>query len=373
MHDHGVELDPPTGRKVARILSAIVIPLALATLIGLIWLWPTDSPAGTVDAMGEQVRIELGTVTSIEGGDAMTSPEVRMHLDKEDLEVPLHVPPEIALSGMGVGDRVKAIFNPVGLDNGAPYIFWDYERTVPLALLAACYLLVVGLVARWKGLAAVAGLGLSLAVVMFFMLPALLAGSSPLGVILTGAGAMMFASIYLAHGISVRTTTAVLGTAAGLLVTIVLAHLVTDRASLSGAWSADAGMLVSYGLRLDHILMCGMVLAGLGALNDVTITQVSTVWELRLANPAASAASLFRQGMIVGRDHIASTVYTLAFAYVGTALPLLLAAALVDRSLLDTLTAAQVAEEIARTLVASIGLILAIPLTTAIAARLARA
>lgn len=372
MHQHHAELDPPAAKKVAKVLAAIVVPLALATLLGLIWLWPTNSPAGTVSATGEQVRIELGTITSFDaGGDA--GPEVMMRLDAEGIEVPLHVPPEIASAGMGEGDRVKAIFNPVGLEAGAPYIFWDYERTVPLALLAGLYLLVVALVARGKGLAAVAGLGLSLAVVMFFMLPALLAGSSPLGVILVGSGAMMFASIYLAHGISVRTTTAVLGTAAGLIITIALAQVATSSANLSGAWSADAGMLVSYGLRLDQILMCGMVLAGLGALNDVTITQVSTVWELRSANPQAPASTLFRQGMTVGRDHIASTVYTLAFAYVGTALPLLLAASLVDRSLLETLSAAQVAEEIVRTLVASIGLILAIPLTTAIAARLARA
>ena len=117
--------------------------------------------------------------------------------------------------------------------------------------------------------------------------------------------------------------------------------------------------------------LCGMLLAGLGALNDVTITQVSTVWELHAANPAMSRRRLFTQGMAVGRDHIASTVYTLAFAYVGTALPMLMAAALMQRSTVDLLQVAQISEEIARTLTASVGLILAIPLTTVIAAWLA--
>jgi uncharacterized membrane protein len=122
---------------------------------------------------------------------------------------------------------------------------------------------------------------------------------------------------------------------------------------------------------MSSLLLCGMVLAGLGALNDVTITQVSTVWELHVANPSLRRRRLFAQGMAVGRDHIASTVYTLAFAYVGTALPMLMAASLMQRSFVDLLQVNSIAEEIARTLTASIGLILAIPMTTAIAALLA--
>lgn len=126
------------------------------------------------------------------------------------------------------------------------------------------------------------------------------------------------------------------------------------------------------GLRLQDLLLCGIVIAGLGALNDVTITQASAVWELHAADPAMPRRRLWLGGIRIGRDHIASTVYTLAFAYVGTALPLLLMAASYDRGLADTLMAGEIAEEVVRTLVSSIGLVLAIPATTAIAAALVR-
>lgn len=372
MHEHS-ELEPVQRRRVRRWLASIVIPLALATLIGLVVLWPGDSPAGTVPLTTEGSSLESGVVTEIGDTDEYGATEVRMELtSKNNADVPVHVPLEIVEHGLDVGDKIRVMFTPSALDSGVPYVFFDFERGLPLGLLAALYILVVGLVARGKGLAAVAGLALSLAVVVFFLLPALLSGTNPFWTIVVGAGAMMFASIYFAHGISVRTTTAVLGTFGGLIVTAFLAWLAVDQINLTGTLSDEALSLMGYGIRLDHILTCGIILAGLGALNDVTITQVSAVWELHNANPSATAAQLYKQGMTVGRDHIASTVYTLAFAYVGTALPLLMTATLMERGFFDTLTAGEIAEEIVRTLVASIGLILAIPLTTGIAARLAR-
>lgn len=224
------------------------------------------------------------------------------------------------------------------------------------------------IVARGKGLAAVLGLGVSLAVVAAFMLPALMAGKSPIMVVIIGAVSMMFTSIYLAHGISIRTTTAILGTLGGLLITGVVAWISIDSINLTGTYGEESvGLYSQLGyLRMDQILLCGMILAGLGALNDVTITQVSTVG-ITCCQPSARRRKIFRQAMIIGRDHIASTVYTLAFAYVGSALPLLMSATLVDRGFVDFLMIGQVTEEIVRTLVASVGLVLAIPMTTAIA------
>ena len=119
------------------------------------------------------------------------------------------------------------------------------------------------------------------------------------------------------------------------------------------------------------MFLAGVIISGLGALNDVTITQASSAWELRAAMPSASRLEVFTATMRIGRDHIASTVYTLAYAYIGSALPLLMYASTINRSLLDTLASGEIAAEIFRTLVASIGLVLAIPLTTAIAAALA--
>ncbi len=157
------------------------------------------------------------------------------------------------------------------------------------------------------------------------------------------------------------------------MLTVLLALWGTDAAHLTGDVDETARLLASRThIDLQTLLTCGMVIAGLGVLNDVTITQASSVWELHAANPLLSRTRLFTGGMRIGRDHIASTVYTLAFAYAGTALPLILAAALMDRAVLDTMLSGEIAEEIVRTLISSIGLVLAIPATTAIAAALCR-
>lgn len=372
-HSHGpLDLAPADRRRVRAVLTAIVLPLALLTIAGLAMLWPRgETLVGSVPLNADGIEYVTGPVTSIGDTDELGQTPVTMDID--GVEVPVHVPQDVVENGLNIGDNIKAIFSAAGIDGGTPYIFTDFERGMPLIILVACYVIAVGLVARGKGLAALVGLSASLAVVALFMLPALMEGNNPLLVVLIGAGAMMFSSIYLAHGISIRTTTAVLGTFGGLIITGIAAWLSVGANNLTGTITDDAQGLIGQlpGLDMSLILVCGMILAGLGALNDVTITQVSTVWELHAANPSSPRRRIFRQGMIVGRDHIASTVYTLAFAYVGTALPLLMSAALVDRGFIDLLTVGQIAEEIVRTLVASIGLVLAIPMTTAIATLLA--
>ncbi len=355
------------------ILAALVVPLALATMILLVVMWPRgESPIGSIPIYSNGVELETGVITSI--GEMDESGQTPVKMVTSGVEVPVYVPYDIVLNGLSVGDEIRASFHPHALGIGTPYVFSDFVRTVPLVILVGIYLLSVLIVARLKGLMAMVGLGVSLAVVGMFILPALILGGEPLPVILVGAAAMMFASIYLAHGISIRTTTALLGTFGGLLITLVLVLWAVDALRLTGTSDEHSLFLMGElpGLNMSSILLCGMLLAGLGALNDVTITQVSTVWELYAANPAASRRRLFMQGMAVGRDHIASTVYTLAFAYVGTALPVLMAASLMQRSFVDLLQVSQITEEIARTLTASVGLILAIPITTAIAASLAR-
>lgn len=359
-------------RKVRWILAALVLPLAIVTAVLLIVMWPRgESLVGSVPINATGVERTSGVITSI--GEMDETGQTPITMETDGAEVPVHVPYEIVQNGLAVGDNIWATFNPHAIDTGTPYVFSDFVRTVPLAVLAGIYLLSVLIVARLKGLMAMVGLGVSLGIVGVFILPALMSGSQPLAVILVGAAAMMFSSIYLAHGISIRTTTAVLGTFGGLLITLGVSLWAVDSMRLTGTSSDDALVLMGEipGLDMSSILLCGMLLAGLGALNDVTITQVSTVWELHAANPAMARRRLFTQGMAVGRDHIASTVYTLAFAYVGTALPILMSAALMQRSTVDLLQVSQISEEIARTLTASVGLVLAIPITTAIAAWMA--
>ena len=207
------------------------------------------------------------------------------------------------------------------------------------------------------------------------MLPALLEGQPALPVALAGASAIMFGVLYFAHGFSARTSTALLGTLFGLGITALLTTWAVSAAYLTGIGDENTYQLINVSdkLSISGIITCGLIISGLGVLNDVTITQSSAVWELYELAPATTARNLFTSAMRIGRDHIASTVYTIAFAYAGAALPVLILVMLYDRPLLDALTSGQLAEEVVRTLAASIGLVLAVPVTTLLAVLVVKA
>jgi uncharacterized membrane protein len=373
-HQHGddLALSGPAARRARWILATLVVPLIVLTLVGMVRLWPSEETAiGSLPVTAAGSQFVFGTVAEVTD---VPGEEVRLALDEEQAVIPVQVPPEILEQGVAVGARMKVMFIADAMGSGSPYVYVDYVRTTPVLLLAGLYALVVVLVAGRRGLAAILGLVVSLGVVVYFVLPALLAGEPPLLVALVGSSAMMLAAVYVAHGISIRTTTALVGTIVGLVITTLLASWGTGAGHLTGTATEGSYQLTVLvpGLSLQALLLCGIVIAGLGALNDVTITQASAVWELHASAPGTSARTIFSRAMRIGRDHIASTVYTLAFAYVGAALPTLLLVALYDRSLLDTLTAAEIAEEVVRTLVSSVGLVLAIPVTTAIGAVVVR-
>ncbi|MDO4666093.1 MAG: YibE/F family protein [Actinomycetaceae bacterium] len=370
-----------TSKSLIVALTAIVVPLIVATLVGLVLLWPAKSPVRSLPAMAPGVKMVTAKVTSThEHFCHLSDPEFRQQesvcakvtsgANKGD-EVAVAVPPEVHRA-LHVGTTIKASYDSRATGNF--YGYWDANRSLPMALLIGLYLVLVVGIARWRGMAALLGLVFSSAVLLFFVMPALMAGKPALPVTLVGISAMLVASVYCAHGISVRTTTALLGTYGGIVVTAALSYTLIPAATLSGASSDDS--LLIFGLlpkaNLQAFLICGVILAGLGVLNDVTITQASATWELYLTDPQQSRSQLFARSMRIGRDHIASTVYTLAFAYAGTAMPTLILALMVQRGGWDLATSASIAEEIIRTLIASVGLLLAIPLTTLVATLLVR-
>lgn len=379
MHQHvaSAALSEPARRRARLGLAAIVIPLLVATLVATWWLWPGESPLiGSRQLFSPDQPPAVAKVVAQPTTTAgVTTAQIELtEGEYAGTQTTMQVPAEIAAHSINPGDQVRVVFFPEQIDSGSPYVFYDFIRTSPMLWLAAGYLLVVALVSRIRGMAAVVGLLASLGVIVFFVIPALMAGSPPVGVALAGSSLMMFFAVYLAHGISIRTTTALLGTFGGLAVTLGVGFWALHAAHVTGTQSESGQFLHTAlpGVRLGDLILCGVVIAGIGALNDVTITQASAVWELHAANPKASKHELWRGGMRIGEDHIASTVYTLAFAYVGTALPVLLLAAMIDRPFVQVLGAGEIAEEIVRTLVSSIGLVLAIPLTTAIAVALVR-
>ncbi|VTR78842.1 YibE/F family protein [Cellulomonas hominis] len=349
----------------------LLLAVALAvTVAGLVLLWPSGDDRPTLDTTPEgssyaEVTVtDVGLLADAEGGPALLAETG----DGESITV--QVAPE-QLDVLEAGDTIRVLALPQAT-GAAPYVFVDVVRGPPMALLAAVLAVLVLAVARLRGLGALVGLGVSVGGILWFTVPALLEGRPALPVALVTASALMFVLLYVAHGVSVRTSTALLGTLGGLLATGALAVWATGATHLDGLTGEHALDLRSLAPEADlrGVLLCGMVLAGLGVLNDVTITQASAVWEMRALSPASTRRELFAGGMRIGRDHIASTVYTVAFAYLGAALPLVLLVAMSDRTLLDSLSSGEIAEEVVRTLVGSIGLVLAIPLTTAVAAAL---
>ncbi|MCB2413296.1 YibE/F family protein [Demequina sp. TTPB684] len=353
---------PRASERTTTILSVIVGVIIFVTLWGAAAVWPDDfSFRGSLDALGEGSTWVSATIESV-AEDGSATAMVKGEEGAYVKPISTFDDPTIVLQP---GDKVRALELPTG-ELG----FSDFERSSPMLALFIAYVIVVLAVARWRGLGALLGLVVAFGVVFFFTIPALFDGGNALVIgLVTGSGAL-FALLYMAHGPNARTTTAYLGTLAGLAVTTVLAWWAVDASKLMGFWSENRTHLEFFerGVSLQGILLSGIVLAGLGVLNDVTVTQASAVWELRAVRPDLGWVALYLRGMRIGRDHIASTVYTIAFAYVGAALPTLMFISLYGTSLGFTLTSSDIAEEVVRTLVGSIGLVLAVPLTTAIGA-----
>nr|WP_167995857.1 YibE/F family protein [Arthrobacter pigmenti] len=383
-----------TRRRANLLLAAVLVPLGIITIIGMFLLWPTGNQSevavpspfatapGTSMDVGTVQRVVLEDCPSSQptvdaGGEAQQCQVAYTLPDAGGSAVPVELNPEVARSGqVDPGDSIRYL-NLEGVISGAgaPYIFVDFVRTLPMAALAVLYAVVVVSVARWRGLRAIIGLVGALVVLAQFVLPGLVEGKPPLLLGLVGSVVIMIGVLYFAHGFSARTSTALLGTIFGLGITALLAAWATDTANLTGVGSDSSSALINAApeVSLSGIILCGLIISGLGVLNDVTITQSSAVWELYELAPHTPTRRLFAGAMRIGRDHIASTVYTIAFAYAGAALPLLLLVSLQDSSLVESLTSGELAEEVLRTLVGSIGLVLAIPVTTLVAVLVVKA
>ncbi len=248
------------------------------------------------------------------------------------------------------------------------YSFYDYERAWPLAALAAVFAVVVVAIAGWRGLRALIGIVVAFGVLVVFMLPALRDGAAAIPVALVASSLILYAVLYLAHGVSLRTSAALLGTLTSLILATALSWGAIELTQLTGLSEEENNAVATYlgGVSITGLLLAGFIIGSLGVLNDVTVTQASTAFEL--AEHSDSRREVFFGAMRVGRDHIASTVYTLVLAYAGSALPLLLLFSVANRSLGDVLVSESVAIEIARSAVGGIALALSVPLTTAIAA-----
>lgn len=367
--------------RLRRQLFAGVIALGLVAVTGVILWWPTGEAPALYGEDGAPDFVDA-TVTEARPGDCPG-------LEFEDVTMPCQQITARVTTGPNTGDLAEVSiyiteqsvptlevdqkivlrsFQAPGQD--AQYSFGELQRSPQLWLLIAAFALVVVLFGRWHGLRALLGLGASLWLLVAFLIPSLLRGNPPVGVAIAGGFVIAGVAVYVAHGARITTTVAFLGTVTSVVVIAVLAALAVSFANLTGLDEGAAGTLSLSADTIDlrGLLIAGIVVGALGVLDDVTVTQVAAVVELRKANPELRGFELYRSAIRIGRDHVAAVVNTLVLAYAGASLPLLLFFAQSDTPFARVATSQIVAVEIVRTVVGSIGLVLSVPVTTALAA-----
>ncbi len=257
------------------------------------------------------------------------------------------------------------------MDGFEEVVFRDVERRPQLFLIAGFMILLVIAFAGWQGVRSILSLILSMGAILFILVPALLAGYSPAWVSLGVSAAILFVILFFTHGFRPHVIIAFFGTLSAVAVTCVMAWWSVNSLRLTG-FSSDATVFLNFatggGLDFTGLLLGSMIIGLLGVLDDVSITQASVVHELRRANSALSMIELYKRAIAVGRDHIGSLVNTLALAYVGASLPLVLLFARANSDWLLAVNQEIIAAELLRIIIGSIGLILAVPFTTALAA-----
>ncbi|MEU0217124.1 YibE/F family protein, partial [Streptomyces sp. NPDC006265] len=395
-HNHGPAT--PVSQHLRKVIAAILIPFAAAVLVGLAVLWPGGAPSHERTGVGFDRQTQEATVTEVvevsckeagasgvpptgdtstaEGSSAVqqekgTCKRATIRVDSGDdkgrtfTEI---VQPDQSRQ-LHEGQEVVVAYEP-SAPKDLQYSVTDINRRLPMGLLAGIFAIAVVVVGRLRGVMALVALAISFMVLNFFILPAILQGSNPLVVAVVGASAIMLIALYLCHGLSARTSVAVLGTLISLLLIGVLGSVFIDWAALTGNTDDNTGLIHGLYPTIDMsgLLLAGVIIGSLGVLDDVTVTQTSAVWELHEANPSMGWRGLYRAGIRIGRDHIASVVNTLVLAYAGAALPLLLLFSIAQSSVGTVANSELVAEEIVRTLVGSIGLVASVPVTTALAA-----
>ncbi|MCL8011151.1 YibE/F family protein [Streptomyces sp. AS02] len=397
-HSHAHGPAAPVSQHLRKVIAAILIPFAAAVMVGLVVLWPGGAPSHERTGVGFDRQTQQATVTKVvevsckdvgasgvpptggtstaEGSAAVqqengTCKKATITVDtgKDKGRTFTEIVQPDQSRQLEEGQEVVVAYEP-SAPKDLQYSVTDVNRKFPMALLAGIFALAVVVVGRMRGVMALVALAISFLVLTFFILPAILQGSNPLVVAVVGASAIMLIALYMCHGLSARTSVAVLGTLLSLLLIGLLGSGFIDWAALTGNTDDNTGLIHGLypSIDMSGLLLAGVIIGSLGVLDDVTVTQTSAVWELHEANPTMGWRGLYRAGIRIGRDHIASVVNTLVLAYAGAALPLLLLFSIAQSGVGTVANSELVAEEIVRTLVGSIGLVASVPVTTALAA-----
>ena len=369
-------LEPERVRLLRALPVILVVVLAVVVVVGVVLLRPTGVDRPDLSEIGINSQVYGAVVTDVVEAPCETGPDLTCAAVTFRLEEGPDAGGDFATSfvvaetapRLGVGDRVVLGYQP-GADPAFRYSYLDRERRPVLIWLAVLFAVVVVAMGRMRGVAALVGLLGSVVVLLQFIIPAILDGRNPVLVAVFGSAAIAYLALYAANGFTRMTTVALLGTLAALALTALLSWIVISVAHFTGLTEEESFIITIAGhFDLTGLILAGVVLGALGTIDDITVTQASTVWELHAVRPDLGRAGLFRSGLKVGRDHIGSTVNTLLLAYAGASMPLLLFFVLANQSIGTILNSEIVAVEVVRTLVGSIGLVSAVPLTTWLAA-----
>ena len=359
-------------RQVVVMGGGILLILAI-----LAWL-PDITPRGATGLISDRAHARVVSVTPATDESAPLA--VIAYVDGvragQQVQAQVEGPSgQLQLPDYQAGDEVIVAID-VDPDGGQAVAIIDRWRLPLLRNLVGAFAIVTIFVAGWRGIRALVSLALTLVLTVKILIPALLAGWNPVALAVSLGTLITVASFVLTQGLNRQVLAAVLGTVIGLVVTGILAVLVTQAARFTIAQGSEQivyiEQLTQGRIDLSGLLLAAVIFGGLGVLNDVAISQAATVDELRAVSPTMPRQELYRRTMNVGIAHLAATVNTLVFAYLGAALPLLVLLALQVESLDLTINQEIIAVEVVRALVGSIGILLAVPATTAIAAWMAQ-
>lgn len=366
-----------------RWMLGVIAPLAVLSLVAMVWLWPDPIPE---PEGAERLPQVTGTIAAIEREEcAETLPDDvngcgTAYVDLEDPslapdaeggELEVRLPNGPGAPEVGEGDAVVLISTET--PDGLSWAIVDHQRGSQLWILAVAFAVALVAFGRWRGVSALVGLAVTFLVLVLFVVPAILGGDPPLLIAIVGSAAIALTVLYLTHGFTPSTSVAVVGTLAALALTGLLSALAVSALHLTGITDdLSTSLGSSYAVNMEGLLLAGIVIGSLGVLDDVTVTQAATVAEIARANPGYRGRDLYRAGSRVGRSHIASVVNTIVLAYAGSSLPLLILIVASSEPLGGVLTDQVVAQEVVRSVVATLGLVAAVPVTTALAALGAR-
>ncbi|HLL60814.1 MAG TPA: YibE/F family protein [Candidatus Nitrosocosmicus sp.] len=264
------------------------------------------------------------------------------------------------------GDEVLVLYNK-GINGEETYFISDFVRRTPLFLLWAIFVLLIVIIGRWRGISSLIGMGISFLIIFYYLIPQILQGKDPVVTAVIASIFIIPITFFMSHGINRKTTVAVVGTLISLVITGILARLFVSAAKLTGFAQEEASFIQALNpgqFNMQGLLLAGIIIGVSGILDDITVSQSALIEKLHQTDHTLSFRELYKKGIDVGRDHIASLVNTLILVYAGASLPLMILFVNNPHPFSEIVNYEIIANEIVRTLVGSIGLILAVPITT---------